>query len=134
MYRLTARETRMLTAKEKNMDLKNWTVRTRDIETGHEFYAPNDDLAPIVLSGYGKYYRVIGFWAIAGKVLWLDLFRTNKEGVVVNATLSPDELMGMDLGLCDEIELHKLLNKQIVSEYFNEYPITENEKCSTAGK
>lgn len=50
------------------MDLKNWTVRTRDIETGHEFYAPNDDLAPIVLSGYGKYYRVIGFWAIAGKV------------------------------------------------------------------
>ena len=58
----------MLTAKEKNMDLKNWTVRTRDIETGHEFYAPNDDLAPIVLSGYGKYYRVIGFWAIAGKV------------------------------------------------------------------
>ena len=101
------------------MDLKNWTVRTRDIETGHEFYAPNDDLAPpIVLSGYGKYYRVIGFWAIAGKVLWLDLFRTNKEGVVVNATLSPDELMGMDcdIGLCDEIELNKLLNKQIVSE------------------
>ena len=101
------------------MDLKNWTVRTRDIETGHEFYAPNDDLAPIVLSSYGKYYRVIGFWAIAGKVLWLDLFRTNKEGVVVNATLSPDELMGveitpdMDLGLWDEIELHKLLNKQI---------------------
>ena len=110
------------------MDLKNWTVRTRDIETGHEFYAPNDDLAPIVLSSYGKYYRVIGFWAIAGKVLWLDLFRTNKEGVVVNATLSPDELMGMDLGLCDEIELHKLLNKQIVSEYFNEYPITESER------
>jgi len=35
--------------------------------------------------------------------------------------------MGMDLGLCDEIELHKLLNKQIVSEYFNEYPITENQ-------
>jgi len=71
---------------------------------------------PIVLSGYGKYYRVIGFWAIAGKVLWLDLFRTNKEGVVVNATLSPDELMGMDLGLCDEIELNKLLNKQIVRD------------------
>jgi len=113
--------------KEQIMDLKNWTVRTRDIETGHEFYVPNDDLAPIVLSGYGKYYRVPGFWALGGTILWLELWRTNTDGVVVNATLSPNELMGMDLGLCDEIELHKLLNKQIVSEYFNEYPITENQ-------
>ena len=137
MYRLTARETRRLTVKEQIMDkLNNWVIEHRDVETGHDFYIPHGDISPIVLSGYGKYYRVTGFWAVGvpPTILWLELWRTNTAGVVVNATLSPNELMGMDLGLCDEIELHKLLNNQIVSEYFNEYPITEKEKCSTAGK
>ncbi len=116
--------------------LNNWVIEHRDVETGHDFYIPHGDISPIVLSGYGKYYRVTGFWAVGvpPTILWLELWRTNTAGVVVNATLSPNELMGMDLGLCDEIELHKLLNNQIVSEYFNEYPITEKEKCSTAGK
>jgi len=107
--------------------LKNWTIEQTDVETGHDFYISHEDISPIVLSGYGKYYRVTGFWATGKTILWLELWRTNTAGVVVNATLTPNELMGMELGLCDEIELHKLLNCQIVSEYFNEYPITEKE-------
>lgn len=103
--------------------LKNWVIEQRDVETGHDFYIPHGDISPIVLSGYGKHYRVTGFWAVGKKILWLELWRTNTSGVVVNATLSPDELMDMDMGLCDESELNKILSKNEA-----EVPITEQEK------
>ena len=90
--------------------LNNWVIEQRDVETGHDFYIPHGDISPIVLSGYGKYYRVTGFWAVGvpPTILWLELWRTNTAGVVVNATLSPDDV----LLVSGEIELHKLLNKQ----------------------
>jgi hypothetical protein len=113
----------------KIKEMKNWVVEQQDIETGHLFYIPHGQTNPVVLSGYGKFYAVTGFWVNPpNKILWLELWRTNKAGVVVEATLTPGELMEMECGLCDEKELNIILGQIVVSEYFSAYPVTDQEK------
>lgn len=94
-------------------NLSHWVLKTIDVETDQELFTPSGDSFPIVMSQSGKHYAVKGFWANEHKILWLELERTNKNKVVVSASLTPSELVEMEIGYSDDRELNSLLKQEV---------------------
>lgn len=105
-----------ITVDDKNaLVLKNWKHTNRENETGHDYYEPTVDSVPVVLSNYGMHYAVRGFYANVATVRWLELERES-VGIMISATLTPYELVPMDLGFSDDPELNQLLMQADLSQ------------------
>ena len=87
------------------MNLKNWELHNRDVETGQDYYTPLADENPKILSTYGERYGVVGFYSRGDKIEWIMCERFTDNGTLIEAQLTPDTIAEMKCGYSDDPEL-----------------------------